>query len=80
MILLFGAGNLNILHTQGKVIVDNFIEFEISAQTAVHLKTFRQQVENMLHDKISDPELKMSEQSQKLVDAVVALLEDSPKK
>eukprot|EP00299_Pterocystis_sp_00344_P011390 c5305_g1_i3.p1 GENE.c5305_g1_i3~~c5305_g1_i3.p1 ORF type:complete len:478 (+),score=89.22 c5305_g1_i3:1-1434(+) len=75
MILLFGAGNLQVLHTLGKVVADGMIDFELSAKTAVLLKAFRQQLDSILDAKISDPSLVLDENAKKLIEIVLALLD-----
>ena len=75
MILLFGAIDLDIQHTTGRVHADQMIELSLNAKTAVLLKAIRKELDADLKMKIENPAVKLGEVTNNLVTMVLSLLE-----
>ena len=74
-LLLLGGSTFKVLHGEGAVEMDGWIRFPADPRAGVLVKELRQQLNGVLLDKMSRPDLEATEHAGKLVVGMLRLLE-----
>ena len=59
-LLLFG-GEINVMHAEGMLIVDQWMRFRAPVRTAVLVRDLRVEIDNLLQQKVADPSSRIEE-------------------
>jgi hypothetical protein len=71
---LFFGGEIQVFHKQNCVTVDNFVGLKISPKTAVLIKELRKELDDLLGEKIENPEIDLPTSGKAIIDACCRLL------
>jgi len=74
-LLLFG-GQLEVVHGEGYVLVDGWIQIRAAAPTAVLVQRLRGGLDTLLQQRIKQPGLDWGAQAGELINTIIKLLQD----
>ncbi|KAI8089248.1 P-loop containing nucleoside triphosphate hydrolase protein [Halteromyces radiatus] len=69
------ANDMDIMHCQKMVVVDQWIQFQCYARTATLIKFLRHEMKKWLQDKMDDPGLDLTNASATIMELIVKILE-----
>lgn len=72
-LMLFG-GRMSIKHSEGCVLIDEWMRLRAAAPTAVLIKKLRQALDMLLRQKVERPEADLTESSAAIVTALSRML------